>query len=132
MEQGFAFEMDPDWPDHYIPLRTHSIYEMDLIWPDVYISVCPQYVKRVLDNVTSNLIKYADANEPIRIAVAENGAEVGIIFQNTVKNIPLRQESTHIGIININTMMKKMHGVCEVSETEGIFRTSLWFSIFRK
>ena len=94
---------------------------------DVLLSVNGQYVRRILDNITSNLLKYADPQSVVMVHfVQENGME-GLCFENRVLPIPPAAESTKVGLTSIGTMMEKMHGVCRIEQPEGLFRMTLLF-----
>ena len=100
---------------------------MDLSWEPVQIRVCTNYIGRVLDNLTSNIIKYADPAVPVHIrTVTENGL-IGLSFFNARLHAPERKESTQIGLRNISGMMEKMGGCCQVTETAHSFTLSLLF-----
>lgn len=97
-------------------------------------AVNPDYVMRIFDNITSNILKYADHEEPVRIgtvqyepeeadaaetadAPAKNGiSEAGFLFRNRKKKLEKKADSSRIGVQNIRSMMEKMGGRCEVSE----------------
>lgn len=102
-------------------------FELELDWPDLHISVSSQYIKRLIDNVLSNLVKYADAELPVLIAVTEKDGGAAILFQNKIRSAPLPQEGTHIGLANMKAMMEKMGGKCRDNQTGSIFQLELWF-----
>ncbi|NCE66087.1 sensor histidine kinase [Pseudoflavonifractor sp. 524-17] len=102
-------------------------FELELDWPDLDISIYSQYIKRLMDNVLSNLVKYADAELPILIAVMEKDGGVAILFQNKISSTPLQQEGTHIGLANMKAMMEKMGGRCCAGQTGSLFQLELWF-----
>ena len=102
-------------------------FELELDWPDLHISVYSQYIKRLMDNALSNLVKYADAELPILIAVMEKDGGVAILFQNKISSTPLQQEGTHIGLANMKAMMEKIGGRCCAGQTGSIFQLELWF-----
>ena len=102
-------------------------FELELDWPDLNISVSSQYIKRLMDNVLSNLIKYADTEFPVLIATTEKEGGVAILFQNKISSAPLQQEGTHIGLANMKAMMEKMGGECRNNQTGSIFQLELWF-----
>ena len=101
--------------------------ELELDWPDIRIAVNSQYIKRLLDNITSNLEKYADDRQPIQIAAEEKKGGAAVRFQNAVSEEPSRQESTQIGLVNMKAMMQKMGGTCEYDRSGPGFCLELWF-----
>lgn len=100
---------------------------LDVQWEEKKIRICSDYIVRILDNITSNITKYADADYPIMISSVSYDGFVGISFENHKQRHTGREESTHIGIRNIENMMPKMDGVCEVRQSDETFRIILLF-----
>lgn len=94
---------------------------------DVLLSVNGQYVRRILDNITSNLLKYADPQSVVTVRFVQEDGTAGLCFENRVLPIPPAAESTKVGLTSIGTMMEKMHGVCRIEQPEGLFRMTLLF-----
>lgn len=83
------------------------------------------YFSRVIDNVFSNIIKYADAESPIRIKAESSDGFVRLSFTNKVrtdKNIP---ESNGIGIKTCIKIMQQMGGKLDIEEKDGDFTVIL-------
>jgi len=99
---------------------------------DVLLSVNSQYVRRILDNITSNLLKYADPKNDVIVRFVQGNETAGLCFENRVLPIPASAESTKVGLPSIETMMEKMHGVCRVERPEGIFRMTLLFQTVKE
>lgn len=97
-------------------------------WTECKIQVCTEYITRIMDNITSNIVKYADSAYPITISSFEDEEMVGFIFENKIFRLGEKVESTEIGIQSIKNMMQKMGGKCIVEETEERFRLLLLFS----
>lgn len=95
---------------------------------DVLLSVNSQYVRRILDNITSNLLKYADPQSVVTVRFVQEDDTAGLCFENRVLPIPPAAESTKVGLTSIGTMMEKMHGVCRIEQPEGLFRMTLLFN----
>ncbi|MBR2668091.1 MAG: sensor histidine kinase [Oscillospiraceae bacterium] len=102
-------------------------FELELDWPNVQISVNSQYIKRLTDNVTSNIEKYASAERPVFITVREKDIGACLIVENSVNVTPPQQEGTHIGLVNMEAMMKKMEGECRIDQSDASFQVELWF-----
>ena len=100
---------------------------LDLGEENVLLSVSGQYVHRILDNITSNLVKYADPHSDILVRFVQEGNRAGLCFENRVLPVPASSESTKVGLPSIETMMEKMQGVCRIEQPEGIFRMTLLF-----
>lgn len=95
------------------------------------IRVNMEYINRILDNLVSNIIKYADHSSPVVIRSVYGDKEGGLSFENQKnENSSLskkKEESTNIGIHNICKMMKKMHGYCKVEQNTHTFKILLQF-----
>ncbi len=123
-------------------------------FPDRKLRISSDYLMRIMDNITSNIIKYADPACPIRIlspskrqSPSEKAGAFStlnpsngqirfkgsasdmlcLVFENKIRPLNDRVESTGIGLKNVENMMCKMNGSCE-SEIDGnIFRLYLKF-----
>lgn len=102
-------------------------FDCHLQWPDGDVVINDLYVRRVLDNVASNIEKYADSECPILLNITENKKYVGIFIENAYRQNVISQGGTHIGLKNISTMMEKMIGYSQTEQTEDHFSTTLWF-----
>ena len=131
-------ELDP--PGHFSEIFEEPLTELvetlqqrgfvcalELGEEDVMLSVSGQYVHRILDNITSNLLKYADPASDIAVRFVQEEGMAGLCFENRVLPIPASSESTKVGLPSIETMMEKMHGVCRIEHPEGVFRMILLF-----
>lgn len=103
--------------------RVHT----SLSWSDREITVEQKYIARILDNISSNLIKYASQKAPVRILSFYNTSCCGLLFENKKQKEISHVESTGIGVHNIHELMEEMGGSCEVEETEDIYRIRLKF-----
>ena len=96
-------------------------------WVDSVVQISTDYVMRILDNVTSNIVKYADPSAPVEISSVQEEHMVGFSVKNSILRSEKKPESTGIGIQNINNMMQKMGGKAIVQEEENQFRLVLLF-----
>lgn len=103
--------------------------EIGLEWPPVQVRVYSPYIKRILDNVSSNIIKYASKDSPVQIGTGLRNDMVFLRFQNRIARNALAQEGTHIGIPNIRTMIEKMGGKCLVTHTDSTFQLELFLPV---
>ena len=92
--------------------------QLDLDWPSGSVAVHPQYIRRLMDNILSNITKYADPAIPIAIDTVQTDTQVGLTFRNRRKADVRQPEGTHIGLRNMRTMMEKMDGVCLVEDAD--------------
>ena len=94
---------------------------------DPLLTVRSQYVRRILDNVTSNILKYADPQQEICIRFVREADKAGLTFRNGTLPVPPSAESTKVGLTSMETMMDKMHGVFRVEQGSGWFCVTLLF-----
>ena len=94
---------------------------------DPLLTVRSQYVRRILDNITSNILKYADPQQEICIRFVREADKAGLTFRNGTLPVPPSAESTKVGLTSMETMMDKMHGVFRVEQGSGWFRVTLLF-----
>lgn len=105
------------------------IVRTSLSWQNRELCVDPKYIIRILDNISSNLIKYASRSAPVRITSFYDSSSAGILFENAKQRTPSQVvESTGIGVRNIQEMMEEMGGSCEVEETGDAYRIRLIFA----
>lgn len=98
-----------------------------LDWKKVKIRVNEEYLNRIFDNVLSNIIKYADPAEPVRVASLQDEKGAGILFSNRIRDHAEDVESTRIGLRSLENMMRKMDGWSKAEKDESDFRLELWF-----
>lgn len=104
-------------------------FSLDLDWPDEKIRVYPQYVKRVIDNLTSNFSKYADPTYPIGISVSSAQNVAALSFINHIRHDHDSCESNQIGLSNVRVMMEKMGGALDVVSVQDQFQVTLRFPV---
>lgn len=98
-------------------------------WPQCKIKVNSDYIARIIDNITSNIIKYADPTDLIKISMEDRKTAAAIRFENKILQNPDKTDSTGIGTQSIRSMMKKMGGSCEISEDGTIYQITIAFPI---
>ena len=95
------------------------------------IRVNEEYINRIMDNIVSNIEKYADKSMPVRIETIYTEEYGGLAFRNGIscstEDRRKTEGSTNIGLHNVEKMMKNMSGYCRVKQTECIFELSLMF-----
>lgn len=96
---------------------------------DVLLTVRAQYIRRILDNIGSNLIKYADPARPIEVRFLRQEGRAGLVFRNHVLPASPAVESTKVGLTSIETMMDKMHADCKIEQENEQFTMTLLFPI---
>lgn len=103
--------------------------EADLEWRPGGLSVRMDYIARIMDNLSTNLTKYAEPRELIWLRTVYEEEWVGIEICNRIKEWSEHMESTKVGLENIKCMMQSMGGVCLISEYEERFKVKLLFPV---
>lgn len=85
-----------------------------LYWEPVQIQICTDYVGRIIDNLVSNIKKYADQTMPIELSSEYNASYANITIRNKSVGANQYVHGTGIGVKNIHTMMTQMKGACNV------------------
>lgn len=96
-------------------------------WPEKNVRVYTEYVVRILDNISSNIIKYADTAGKVVISSVNTDQKVGFRFENMVKQQEDKKDSNGVGLQSIRNMMKKMNGRCSVTQEEKSFAIEIQF-----
>ena len=105
---------------------------------EISFADCPEFsgkfdvqeLRRVFDNLASNIQKYADKSVPVILQVAKKGECISIMQSNICKELLIPVESTKIGIASIRKVVLSHGGNVEVSKLKDsnsmeIFRISL-------
>lgn len=101
--------------------------ELNFTWEPVSVRINRDYLSRIFDNLTSNLVKYAAQNEPVMFRSSYSPHTVKIEVGNRKKELDEKVESNKIGLQNIQKMMEKMGGGALVHQDETVFMVSLVF-----
>lgn len=107
--------------------KGYKVVSDNLYWDDKMISVNANFISRIMHNVMSNIVKYADVNDEIFIESQYENNRLGIIIENKVDISNKITESSGIGLQNIEMMMKKMKGKMEIHSNNDTFKVILWF-----
>lgn len=102
--------------------------ELDLRWEERRVCFNREYVSRIFDNLTSNVVKYGLRDAPVRIRTVYREELAGFSVESRKAPLERPPESTKIGLSNIRSMMEKMKGSCQVEEGEETFRLTLLFA----
>lgn len=78
--------------------------------PNATVRMDPIYFSRVMDNIFTNLVKYADQATPISVRVESDGQNLVITVRNRIKADESRAESNGIGNKTCVRIMEKMGG----------------------
>ena len=74
------------------------------------VSADPMYLKRVVDNMVSNIKKYADKERSVVMLTELKDGNLSVCISNTVGRSMNRVESTKIGLRTCNKIMECMKG----------------------
>ena len=78
------------------------------------ITVDPLYLKRVLDNLVSNIKKYADAGSPVEVVSTYGDGRLTLRVSNAVAPLYARKESTKIGLRTCDKILSALNGAFTV------------------
>ena len=110
----------------YLEQRGFSV-DFSAEWKSCKVRISMDYVMRIMDNITSNIIKYADVNFPITIKNIEENDKIGFVIENKICTTNEKVESYGIGIQSIKNMMIKMKGECIIKTAGSDFQITLLF-----
>lgn len=101
-------------------------------WNPESVCVCQEYLERIADNIVSNIIKYADSEEPVLIRTTNSGSQCGFFFSNGC-GVDLEKADSHgVGLESIREMMMRMNGSCYIEQTNDRFELTLLFPYVRE
>lgn len=89
------------------------------------VTVDPLYLKRVFDNLVSNIKKYADPACPVMAVCELSGGSFSVCVSNTVKRPMSRVESTKIGLRTCERILETMGGQFRTVTEDGKFAAEL-------
>lgn len=101
--------------------------DVDVDWSDRKVSVYTEYIVRILDNISSNIVKYADSRYKIVISSVNTENMFGFRFENREVSLEEKTDSSGVGLQSIKNMMKKMNGKCRITHENDIFAVELYF-----
>lgn len=93
---------------------------------DFRLLVKVEDVRRIFDNIFSNLRKYADAQYPVLFSVEETTEEVRVVMQNHVRG-QKPQDSRGIGLPTVRSLLSRNSGRLEIEETGKMFCMTVAF-----
>ena len=104
----------------------------------VDLSGCPAFsgvfdlgeLRRIFDNLASNVEKYADPAQPVTLSVGVDADGLRIRQSNAVQINADRRDSYKLGVHSIRRVAQNYGGRVEVAEDAGIFRVEIVLSDF--
>ena len=102
---------------------------------EIHLEKCPQFsgefdveeLRRIFDNLASNIRKYADEKSPIILEVIEKDSHLCLIQSNTCKTLTTPVESTKIGMESMKKIVLHYDGAIEVSKKDNRFMIQIFF-----
>ena len=85
----------------------------------------PLYLKRVVDNLVSNVKKYADRDRPVLILTEKRDGTLTVCVSNTVSSHAPMVESTKIGLRTCEKIMQAMGGSFTTLSENGRFAAEM-------
>lgn len=110
----------------YLESQGFSIRD-EMAWEKGDVYICDEFLVRIMENISSNILKYADSDKTIGICSEYLNDTMRIIIENEISSDNSSKESHNIGIDNIRTMMKKVGGDCIAFEKASTFKLILEF-----
>ena len=95
----------------------------DLAGKRVYTNV--DYLSRVLDNLYSNIVKYADPSVPAVFRVEYRDRMIVMTGENKIARQFRRVESTKLGLLTCESIMHSLHGSFRTQKENGNFTVIL-------
>ena len=93
----------------FLRLRGFSV-EQQAVPEGLRLRVYLPGLSRVFDNMTSNILRYADSQRAVRTYVVANGERVFVHFDNSVREDADRREGTNIGCRSAARQARLMGG----------------------
>ena len=103
----------------------------EIEWQPVKVCVNMDYIGRIVNNILSNIQKYASADTEIQFKCLYKEKYVGIAIINGILSRESYVEGTGIGTKNIELMMRKMDGKCVIEQGEKEYKIVLWFKEYK-
>ncbi len=91
------------------------------------VKIDEDYLDRIFDNMVSNIIKYGDHSKAVGITSGIEDGFLKLVIENQISREKTNQESTYIGLKNIESMISSMGGRSETESDNETFRIILRF-----
>ncbi len=100
--------------------------------PELSVRLDERYFRRIMDNVFSNVIKYADKGHPIKLGSVCDGERLILSCENKIRSDKDIPESNGIGLKTCSRMMDEMGGAFDVEEKDGSFTVRIAIPVEKK
>lgn len=111
----------------YVVLLGENGYEFNINMSDKEADICVdvQGMKRIMDNIFTNIRKYSDKSKAIDVRMQINRKNIYIYFRNYINPESSRAESTHIGTLTCKKMAEEMQGTFTAARKGRIYEAVL-------
>lgn len=99
--------------------------------PDFSGTFDVQELRRIFDNLSTNILKYADPEHPVKLAISQEGGRLVIWQSNAVLQPKSQTESYGIGLNSIRRIAMLYDGSVNVQENGSHFAISITLSDFQ-
>ncbi len=114
--------------EHSIPLENQGfIFDFDLPDSSFSIHINMDDMLRIFNNIFSNIDKYADETAPVKICIKKEPDSCLVSISNKIRLKPRKNESAKIGLISVNSLMKRQGGSSITRTSEKDFTIELTF-----
>lgn len=103
-----------------------------LEWKPVFVRVNTDYLGRILNNIYSNLEKYAGREKEVLLWISYEKDRAGIVIQNSAAVPKQYGQGTGIGVKNISFMMEQMGGMAQEKIMGEKYQIVLYFPVYEK
>lgn len=101
--------------------------DSELEWDDTVIYVNEEAVERIFNNMSSNLLKYADRYRPMHIRGWYEDEYFFLEFRNFIAQEERYTTGSGIGLYSVEEMMMQMQGTSIITATDEEFAITLQF-----
>lgn len=106
-------------------------FKIDTLSQSVNIKVDVQYLKRLTDNIFTNIRKYADKSKPVKITQSIHRDKLFIRVRNEISKERNTAESTRIGIQTCEKIAEQMNGSFRTEERGTVFTVYIEFPVLK-
>ena len=99
----------------YLELEGFKI-EKEITISSVQLQLDLSMMKRMMDNICSNIQKYARKEQPIYLQISIEKGNIKIVFENEKKEINHEVESNKIGLKSVNKIIEIHQGQCFIQD----------------
>lgn len=114
-----------------LPLESKGLsFEVEDPMETFKIHVNMNDMLRVFNNVFTNIDKYADESQPVKIRIFHDTENAVLSISNKIRKEPRKNESAKIGLISISSLMRRQKGASKTYTSKDNFTIELKFPIY--